>query len=121
MWARLTLISLLLVGGGDTNPLSISATPEQSYAPTTITLKIKVTPHHRDDIQLCFGFTSESDSAESRTSCQPMSGQYDFSNYLITYTNIPAGQYEAFAQLYRAPSYLAYTVKSNFVVIADER
>jgi len=97
----------------------MTATPEQQWSPGKIHLKITLLPD-RDNIQLCVGYRNLDDASAS-TSCKQLTGQYTPKIHLYDYKNLTPGEYEAFAEVYRVPQYLAGRVHVNFNVIDNDQ
>lgn len=94
--------------------VKLEVTPAHQFEPGTIRLKITV-PTHKDNVYICFGYDSE---VLSRRSCQQWIGVYAPRTLHIEYKALPAGQYSAFVQLYRAPNRLAGYDQAPFQVLA---
>lgn len=104
----------MVVGSVNPDPISMTAKPEQQYSPGKITLTIHLEPH-RDNIQLCAGFRNLQGDGASM-SCKLLTGQYTPITHIYIYNKLTPGEYEAFAEVYRVPQYLAGRVHVPFNV-----
>lgn len=118
--SKLLLVGLLLfspfVSADEIVGLEVS--PNVQWEPGKIKLKITVDPH-QDNVQFCVGYRYADDPPEIgdlRRSCQQLNGIYSPKVLWIEYKGIPASEYQAFAEVYRAPNRLAGRVQANFVV-----
>lgn len=107
------LVLCLLLAAAAEPVITLTITPTQQFAPGTITLKMRV-PRDHQNFQLCFGFESD---YITRSSCMLWDGSNAPLVQWQEYRNLPAGQYEAFAQLWRVPNRLAGQAKAQFNVL----
>lgn len=105
--------------GEGNEPITMTAKPEQQYSPGKITLTIHLTPH-RDNIQLCVGYRNLQDGGASM-SCKQATGEYTPITHTYIYKSLTPGEYEAFAEVYRVPQYLAGRIHVPFNVIDNDQ
>ena len=115
------LLSILLlvpaIGWGDSDtPLWLEVLPTHQFAPGHVRYKIRV-QSHRDNIGLCFGYSQPN---KFRRSCMQLNGIYSPRLYWQEYHDLPAAEYEAFVELYRAPNRIAAKEPKKFIVLASD-
>ena len=72
-----------------------------SFAPAAVLMTVRVEPHP-DNRRVCWGLRST--DGDAMLSCRDLTGDSPKTQPLITYPNVSAGHYEAFAEVYRVPS-----------------
>ena len=97
------------------DPVSIQITPQIQQAPGKVQYKISIA-RHVDNLYMCWGFTAPGARIEFRGSCQQLNGIYSPSVFWFEYKDLSAGEYQAFAELYRVPQRLAGNATANFII-----
>ena len=93
------------------NP-KLSAIPQFQQEPGIVELKGTI-PRNYQNVWYCISYESET---TSRSSCQQLNGQAGPYIVVHQYKNLPAGNYVATLEIYRAPQRLSGTVTATFIV-----
>lgn len=111
----LTKASLLILTLLASPPVRITVVPKASFHPGSVRITVKITPDDRNR-DLCYGYEGPS----YRRSCVPIEGAERKVTFEQIYTNIPPGEYQAFADLFQVLPNKAIHVETYFQVIGDE-
>ena len=96
--------------------VSVRVDPAFQYAPGNVRYVTRITPH-KDNIYYCVGWISEDAHVYERTSCQQLNGIYSPRTFYIEFKSLGLGNYEAFAEVYRAPNRLAGRARQAFRIL----
>jgi hypothetical protein len=106
------LLNINLGAGFAPAPITFEVTPTQQQAYGHVFYKIRI-DKHPDNFLLCYGYDS---GADAKYSCQPLNGANTPLLIQEEYLSLPAGDYEAFVELYRVPNRLVSKITHPFTV-----
>jgi len=96
--------------------LSLSQRPEEMWEPGKVRYKVQIEPH-RDNIQFCYGYSSDNAKVYYRESCQQLNGIYSPRTMFFEYSGLGEGNYLAFVKVYRVPNRLAGEATDRFRIL----
>ena len=121
MWKLISALTVIIL----TAPVlqgeeiaKLEVTPVHQFAPGVVTYKLRIVAH-KDNFAYCLGWVSDDSSTPLRRSCKEINGQHTPALILERFKDMPAGDYEGFAQIFRVPNRLAGEVIATFRVIGD--
>lgn len=93
MLTRFLLLAFLTLAAGGSPNIRFTVTPQQAFAPATITVTVYLQPNSRNRY-LCVDYGSGDEDAGSESSdCQPVNGADAPTQHIRVYRDMPAGSY----------------------------